>query len=1142
MAQRHIHGVRNNQEVPPTTEFRDIRTKTEKFRAFVETPNSPYFIGAMILGTMFIFPKFIEFFFIVGVILLRWISKQEISVPFRMPEIGGGTDPSDPHPVTNMPKPSKGISFLGNDIATKKELWFQADDLKTHLLVFGSTGAGKPLRNTETILTLQGWIPLNKLYEGQIIFTIDGGLQRVEGIYPQGKKKLLSLTLDDGRSLVSSTDHFWEVVDKEGNVEVITTQQVLETLADKKWMMPIPSAVPLPESKQNMKNYILDLKTRLTIGEHLPKTLNGSLEQRTELLGLIENSFHTQYLKESTVIKVPSIAGAMWIADLARGLGHWAKPSTLEENGKWTVEIKKEFNKVNVATVTDLGFEEDCTCIEVSDPRGLFIASNYVATHNTETLISYAFNSLVHGSGFIYVDGKGDNSLFAKIYSLCRSVGREDDLLCINYMTGGRDVFGAQENKLSNTLNPFSRGSAAGLTELLVGLMDDAGGEGGMWKGRAITLISGIMFVLVYMRDNEGFLLDVDEIRNYMILENIQKLAERKEIPPALLKSIRAYLRSLPGYVEGADQQSDTVKDQHGYLQMQFTRILGSLSDTYGYIFRTNLGEVDLEDIVINRRILVVLLPALEKSQDELGNLGKIIVSVLKQMMAVGLGDKLEGEFEQTVQNKPTNAASPFVCILDEYGYYVVKGAAVMPAQARSLGFSMVFAGQDYPAMKKNNNAEEAVSTIGNCNIKVFMKVEDPTDTFELFKQSVGEAIVSKTSGFTFETGAFDQSYMDQKNVSLDRRNRGDLRDLKNQKPGEGHIIFKDILIRAQMFYAQPDDPIDIYLNHFLRVAPPKLNHMQNLDNKINKMIDCLSDINLINDFAQSNKVNQRLNTAIMACNQLMEKGEPIEDAMISSALAAFQMSFRILKESSEEVTRKAAYNSANHMTAFGMNTNDNDDEEEDEDEEDVEDKDVYESEEENEEEEEEEEEEENDDDSEDDEENREEQRNRFLRRRRQEHDSEKERERDRQLRRRMSSISQNGENEEDNEEDDEEENQVPFGDSRNQKTNDTLNMLKQYQNKKEEEPNSPEQSSFLDVPSEETYRSKDDSFLSKANTRQKLEELLLASDSTEKEAKKISRDYVDQIIHTTTYPSPENQIEPAKPDEIIGIIQELDE
>ena len=64
--------------------------------------------------------------------------------------------------------------------------------------------------------------------------------------------------------------------------------------------------------------------------------------------------------------------------------------------------------------------------------------------------------------------------------------------------------------------------------------------------------------------------------------------------------------------------------EQHGFITMQLTRIFTSLADTYSHILRTNLAEVDLSDVVLNRRIFVcVLLPVLEKSPDELANLGK---------------------------------------------------------------------------------------------------------------------------------------------------------------------------------------------------------------------------------------------------------------------------------------------------------------------------------------------------------------------------------------------------------------------------------------------------------------------------------------------------------------------------------------
>ncbi|HSX20984.1 MAG TPA: phosphoesterase, partial [Gammaproteobacteria bacterium] len=62
----------------------------------------------------------------------------------------------------------------------------------------------------------------------------------------------------------------------------------------------------------------------------------------------------------------------------------------------------------------------------------------------TEALVSIACNSLIQASGFIYIDGKGDNSLFAKIFSMVRTIGRDDDMLLVNFMTGARDVIGAQ--------------------------------------------------------------------------------------------------------------------------------------------------------------------------------------------------------------------------------------------------------------------------------------------------------------------------------------------------------------------------------------------------------------------------------------------------------------------------------------------------------------------------------------------------------------------------------------------------------------------------------------------------------------------------------------------------------------------------
>lgn len=462
----------------------------------------------------------------------------------------------------------------------------------------------------------------------------------------------------------------------------------------------------------------------------------------------------------------------------------------------------------------------------------------------TETLLSISYNALAQGSGFIYVDGKGDNSLFAKVFSMTRSLGREDDLLVINFMTGAKDIIGAQKNTLSNTLNPFANGSSSMLSQLVVSMMESGSqgnSDGDMWKGRAISFIESLMRYLVYLRDNEKLLLDAGTIRRYFTLDALENLFYDNKIidengeesifegiiPIEVSDPLDNYLSSLPGYKKGSKgEQSDKAYEQHGYIIMQLTRIFSSLADVYGHIIKTNLAEVDFKDVILNRRILVVLLPALEKSPDELSNLGKMIVASLRSMLAAGLGDKVEGQYKEIIETKPTNSKSPYLCVLDEYGYYAVKGFAVVPAQARSLGFSVIFAGQDLPAFQKASK-EEAASICANTNIKMCMKLEDPQETWEFFQKTAGESYVSAVKGFNIDKNSTSLSYKDSMEANLDKRNRIDILDLKDQREGEAHLFFKSNIVRMKSFYANPPTVKEIRVNEFVKVEPPRSSQIE---------------------------------------------------------------------------------------------------------------------------------------------------------------------------------------------------------------------------------------------------------------------------------------------------------------------------
>lgn len=515
----------------------------------------------------------------------------------------------------------------------------------------------------------------------------------------------------------------------------------------------------------------------------------------------------------------------------------------------------------------------------------------------TEALVSLAYNALVQGSGFIYVDGKGDNSLYAKVFSMVRSMGREDDLLLINFMTGARDIVGPQEKRLSNTLNPFCQGSSSMLTQLVVSLMGSSqqSGDGDMWKGRAIAFVEALMRLLVYMRDDGAILLDANSIRNYFDLQRLESIVIDKvfprddqesinieQIPKLVTDPLRNYLNTLPGYnKEKKGKQVSQVLEQHGFITMQLVRSFSSLADTYGHIIRTNLAEVDFKDVVLNRRILVVLLPALEKSPDELSNLGKIIVSSLKAMMAAGLGEEVEGDYRDVILRKPTNAPTPYMCILDEYGYYAVQGFAVVPAQARSLGFSAIFAGQDLPAFQKASK-EEAASIGANTNIKICMKLEDPTETWDFFTKTAGEAYVTKVDSFQTKDTSIANSYMDTKSSSFEKRSRVDLLDLKEQTEGEAHIFFKSKIVRARMFYANPKPVKQLKINQFLKVEPPPDDYLMKLQKQLTSFKKILDSGDLSIDKVVENEEISLITSALRESNV----EEPIERGV--AALIAF--------------------------------------------------------------------------------------------------------------------------------------------------------------------------------------------------------------------------------------------------------------
>lgn len=475
----------------------------------------------------------------------------------------------------------------------------------------------------------------------------------------------------------------------------------------------------------------------------------------------------------------------------------------------------------------------------------------------TEGLISLVVNPLCWGSGFSYADGKGDVSFWGKAYSLARDFGREDDVLVINYMTGGGDTTKKRVDKLSNTYNPYQLMNADSSIQLTTSLMDASGAGGDMWKGRAISFLTSVVTPLTELRDQGALLLHIGRIREYMPFLRYVELMNDSRISQRSQDIMKAFLSDVPGYnpAKTVDKQSSTFLEQFGYQQMQFTRIMSSLADTYGHIFATEQAEVNLKDVAINCRILLVLLPALEKSRPELGNLGKIIVAGMKNMMGTQLGGRIQGSKLELLDKRATNAPSPYLMIFDEFGYFMPEDTALMWAQARSLGFCLVAAGQDIQAFYRTSR-EETLAIFGSSNLKILGKLEDPTDTYDLFSKLAGEAYVTELDGYELNTNSAMGDYKTNQTAKINRVSRLDILDLKDQIEGEVHVFFKSDIIRARMFYAAPKLVDNFMPNHFIEVIPPEYDEVTALSLNPSEIMEAIKLADTIYSTAQKDNLS----------------------------------------------------------------------------------------------------------------------------------------------------------------------------------------------------------------------------------------------------------------------------------------------
>ncbi len=520
--------------------------------------------------------------------------------------------------------------------------------------------------------------------------------------------------------------------------------------------------------------------------------------------------------------------------------------------------------------------------ITAEDARQHITVPGTTGAGKTTAILSLLSNAVMQGSGFVLVDGKGDRDLFSKVLALARAAGRDDDVRVLNFMV-------ASGVKDSHTFNPFSIGNHDALRELLASQLGEpaANDANGVFRERAVALIGTLAPALVWLRDTRGIELTIEVIRFSIELRWIWKLAMEKvvilrdpdtgierevnvsaDVPEDITWPLRSYLGELPGVNTAVplSKQGEEPSKQHGYTQMYFTATFTQLAVSLGHIFRVGIGDIDMRDVVLNRRILIVNLPALENSEATLAALGKLVVASLRAMMAQLLGGSLEGDYSEA--DKPGMGPSPFFVCFDELAYYATSGLDRMLAMGRGLNVSFILGFQEVSGIYARLG-EKTASLLGNANTIIAMRQQDSGRTRDYIEKTAGQTQVTQATSFQ---GGSDGAYREARSAEVRTVSRVDWNDLTSLLEGEAVILFGGRRVYARVFHVVLTGDGMKRTGRTIQLRNPDVDDLHVRGRRIGDLIALIESAQLAKARSSRSPVIDRLRTAFLVA---VEEGQP---------------------------------------------------------------------------------------------------------------------------------------------------------------------------------------------------------------------------------------------------------------------------
>ena len=229
-------------------------------------------------------------------------------------------------------------------------------------IISAISGGGKALSNGTLIPTPNGFTKIEDLEAGCVVYGLDGNETSVIGVYPQGIRPTYKITFKDGRSILADAEHEWLIRSSQG-VSTVTTDFLVQH--------PDTYSVPLCEatdkSKESLDKLISMFRGELVLDVKFIRSMGGMCTC---------DLTDTHFYKFSSLVKyMPD--DVLCFFDLY-------------------------INELHITSIEYIG-ETECTCISVEADDSLFVAGDYIVTHNTVALLKAARRNFEQGKNVLFI-------------------------------------------------------------------------------------------------------------------------------------------------------------------------------------------------------------------------------------------------------------------------------------------------------------------------------------------------------------------------------------------------------------------------------------------------------------------------------------------------------------------------------------------------------------------------------------------------------------------------------------------------------------------------------------------------------------------------------------------------------------------